>query len=179
MSSEDLVMTVEVSSLLKQRHDLDKNHILASGMYISSPCGKFKVKCVIRALSFVDYEICILYPKPDFGEGYKVGEIVQLMHDKEQWSKDIKILSRNGNLIEAEIVDITTRLICHFDDGKVETHLCDFQGFYTNLYRITMDGFDKLDGNLFLDLPNGDNFPVRLRWKNSEEICLQKIERKK
>lgn len=179
MSGEELVMTIEVSSLLKQRYDLDKNHTLASGMYISSPCGKFKVKCVIRALSFVDYEICILYPKSDFGEGYELGKIVQLINGTEQWTKDVKILSRNGNILEAEIVDITTRIICHFDDGRVETHVCKFQGFYTSLYRIVMDGFDKLDGNLFLDLPNGDKFPVRLRWKNIEEICLQKIERKK
>lgn len=165
-------------SMFKVRRTLEANNALAKNMSVTSPCGKFKIKCTIKELSYNDYSFCLLYPNPTYGERYEIGQIVQLHHNSENWVKNIKISKCIGNIVDADIIDLETFLICHNDDKSISTNVCEFLGYYTKLYRVKMDDFDKLTGNLFISLPNGEKYPVRLRWKTEDEICLQTIEKK-
>lgn len=129
--------------------------------------------------SYCDYEMSILYYNQTMGERYELGQEATLYHDREQWSKRIKITSGNGNIIEAEVVEQIATIVNVADDGTKTVYSCEFLGQYTNLYRVAFDDYDLLDGSIVLHLPNGENYPVRLRWKDSNEICFQTMGRKK
>lgn len=173
MNAPSAQMLKQSSHVLKQRNSLEKHHVLASGTYVSSPCGKFKLKCRITSLSYTDYEISLLYHNQTMGERYKIGQEITLYHDKEKWEKTISVVSGKGNLIEAEIVNPETMIVDVADNGTKTFHSCELLGYYSNLYRVHFENFDKLNGSLFLHLPNGENYPIRLRWREKEEICFQ------
>lgn len=163
---------------LRQRKAVENDHPIAGSTFISSPCGKFKVKCKINSMSYACYEVALLYHVQGFGEQYEVGQEITLYHESEGWTRLISVISRQGNLLELEVVaPVTTFSVTHGDNVKT-THVCEFLGQYCDLYRISYSNPEHLDGILSLQLPNGENFPVRLRWKHDTEICLQMIPRK-
>lgn len=126
-------------------------------------------------MSYAGYEIAVLYHQPDIGEKYELGQEITLHHEKEKWSKVISVTARRGNLIDSEILNPITTISAVADDGIKTTYVCEFLGFYCDLYRIAFHDFGLLNGDLSLQLPNGEDLPVRLRWRNETEICLQAV----
>lgn len=162
---------------LKQRKAVDNDHPMAVTTMVSSPCGKFKVKCKISSMSYADYEIVILYHNQGLGEQYELGQEITLYHEGEGWTRNISVTSREGNLLEAEVIAPVTIISVTSDDNIKNTYVCEFLGVYCDLYRVVYPNPEQLDGNLSLQLPSGENFPVRLRWKHDTEICLQMVPR--
>lgn len=163
---------------LSQRSAVESDHPMASNTFVSSPCGKFKVKCKINSMSYAGHEIAILYHRQGLGEQYEIGQEITLYHEVEGWTRLVSITSRIGNLIETEVVaPITTISVVH-DNNLKTTHICEFLGQYCDLYRVSYPNPENLDGDLSLHLPNGEHFSVRLRWKHDAEICLQMVPRK-
>lgn len=163
---------------LRQRKAVENDHPIAVGTFISSPCGKFKVKCKINSMSYADYEIAVLYHRQGLGEQYEIGQEVTLYHEGEGWTRLTRITSREGNLLEAEVIDPVTTISVIHDSNQKTTHICEFLGQYCDLYRVSYPHPEHFDGSLSLQLPNGENFPVRLRWKHETEVCLQMVPRK-
>lgn len=159
--------------LLKQRHTLENNHMLASNTLVSSPCDTFKIKCKIISASFYDYELSILYYNQTIGERYLIGQEIKLYHEKDKWFKKVKVVSRRRNLLEVEIMEPVTIITNIASDGTKTQHICEFLGLYSNLYRVNFDNSDRLNGTLSLHLPNGESYPVKLRWREGNEVCFQ------
>lgn len=168
-------MTDQKADTLHQRKILEKNHPIASNTYVSSPCGRFKIRCKVNSMSYAGYEIAVLYHQPDIGEKYDIGQEVTLHHEKEKWSRVIAVTSRKGNLIDSEIINPITTISVMADDGTQTSYVCEFLGYYCDLYRISFHDFSLLNGDLSLQLPNGEDLMVRLRWRNETEICLQAV----
>lgn len=166
-------MIPQNDSPLGLRQKLEKDHPLASDTFISSPCSKFKIKCRIMDISYWDYEMSILYHNQTMGERYDVGQEITFYHEKEKWTKQIRVVSRKGNTIEAEVVEPITMIENIADDGTKTAHVCELLGQYSNLYRVSFNEPELLDGSVVLHLPNGENYPVRLRWKDGNELCFQ------
>lgn len=159
-----------------QMKALGSNHPLASSTFVSSPCGTFKVKCKIKSLSFAGYEFAILYHRPDLGDRYMIGQEITIYHESEKWSRLVSVVSRQGNLIRSLILNPATTITFIADDGKKTTHICEFLGQYSDLYRVSFSHSELLNGNMILQLPTGENFPVKLRWKKDDEICFQLVQ---
>lgn len=156
---------------------LDVKHQLSSNTFLSSPCGKFKIKCRIDQLSFMAYSVAILYYLQDYGERYKIGQELTFYHETAKWTRSIVVRSRKGNLIEADILQPTTILTCVADNGEKTTHICELVGNYCDLYRVVVPESVMLDGSLSLHLANGEDFSVKLRWKDGNEICFQSTQK--
>lgn len=160
---------------LRQRKAVESDHPIASNTFISSPCGKFKVKCKISSMSYAGYEIAVLYHRPGLGEQYKIGQEVTLYHDGEGWTRQISITSRQGSLLESDVIDPVTTVSVTDENNVKTTHICEFLGQYCDLYRVSYPHPEHFSGVLSLQLPNGEHFPVKLRWKHETEICLQMV----
>lgn len=156
---------------------LDVKHKLASNTFLSSPCGKFKLKCRIDQLSFFSYSVAILYYLPDYGEKYQIGQQITLHHEAAKWTRALEVRGRKGNLIEVDILEPTTTLKCVGDNGVTTTQICELVGNYCDLYRVMLPEEVVLEGSLSLHLPNGEEFPVKLRWKDNHEVCFQSLQR--
>lgn len=159
---------------LELRKAVEKDHSMAANTFISSPCGKFKVKCRVNSLSHAGYALAVLYHRQGLGDKYEIGQYATFYHEGENWSRLVSISERNGNMLVADVVDpVTTITVVHVNGVKT-TYVCDFLGCYCDLYRVSFSDYDQLiDGTLFLQLPNGENFQVKLRWRHEEEVCFQ------
>lgn len=170
-------MNIQTSGL-RQRRTLENTHPLASHTSISSPCGKFKVKCKINGLSNIGYELALLYHRPGLGERYDVGQTIKFYHEGEHWELDVTVTARDGNSLQVDINNPITTIIALRSHSEKTAHACELLGQYCDLYRVSFADFDQLmNESLTLLLPNGEHFHVQLRWREGNEVCLQKIHR--
>lgn len=164
------------NSGLRQLKSLETTHPLATHTSISSPCGKFKVRCKVNSLSCVSYELALLYHRQGLGERYRVGQQIQFYHETENWTLDVIITAHDGNLLYVDIIEPLTTLIAFSSSAHKTVHTCELLGQYCDLYRVSFAAFDQIMHDaLDLRLPNGEQFHVRLRWREEDEICFQKI----
>lgn len=170
-------MSIQNSGLWP-RKTIENTHPLASHTSISSPCGKFKVKCKVNSLSNTGYELALLYHRQGLGDRYTVGQQIKFYHESEDWNLDVAVSERNGNSLQVDIIDPKTTLIALHSGAKKISHACELLGQYCDLYRVSFAEFDQLMNTaLELRLPYGEQFHVQLRWREGNEICFQKIHR--
>lgn len=169
-------MNVQNSGLWQSR-TIETNHPLASHTSISSPCGKFKVRCKVNSISNAGYELALLYHRQGLGDRYQIGQHIKFYHESEHWELDVTITSQDGNSLKLDINDPITTVIT-LDSEVKKSYTCELLGQYCDLYRVSFSEFDQTENkHLMLRLPNGEQFPVQLRWREEDEICFQKVHR--
>lgn len=163
------------NSGLWQSRIIETTHPLASHTSISSPCGKFRVRCKVNSLSNAGYELALLYHRKGLGDRYQVGQRLKFYHESEHWELDVTVTAQDGNSLKLDINDPVTTVIALNSTAK-KSYTCELLGQYCDLYRVLFPEFDQTaHEHLTLRLPNGEHFPVQLRWREESEICFQKI----
>lgn len=157
---------------LAHRQEVENGSHLAQRSFLRVPGQKRQYKCRITNSSAIGYRAVILSPSPDAGRHFAVGQALTLEHSG-GWARTVGLRWSQGNMLGLEILDPVTRLILTGEQGEKIVHDCQLLGTHGELYRVSLPEPPVLFGVFTLELPNGENLPVRVRWALADEICLQ------